>query len=176
MGKRWWALLLAMLVLAAGPAISLAGPGEPDKPAQGRVHPATTQAEKALDNLLRLSEKRSGLVDALLGRRAGKADLALAGQMTTPRLRRQLADLERWTVRENCKGRYIPGELCGLDYNPLTCAQDASDAPYSYRTLSSSADQAEIAYFWPGADSPLARFFMVAVAGTWKLDAVQCLP
>ena len=33
-----------------------------------------------------------------------------------------------------------------------------SDAPYSYQTITAGADRAEIAYFWPGAADPLARF------------------
>ncbi len=186
MGRLFGAALLAMALLLAGGAGSLAGPsgtsvspssGDAGMPAAGRPHPAATEAEKALDKLLRLSEKRFGLVAAVLGRPGGgKHDAALARELTTARLRQGLAALERNAVRDNCKGRYVPGEICGLDYNPLTCAQDESDAPYSYRTTAASAERADIAYSWPGAANPSARFVMVREAGVWKLDAVQCLP
>ena len=180
MGKLFGALLSVMALLLVGAASSLAGPPVGDdsaKPAAGRPHPAATEAEKALDKLLRLSEKRYGLVAAVLSRPGGgKGDAALAGELTTVRLRRDLAELERKAVRDNCKGRYVPGEICGLDYNPLTCAQDESDAPYSYRTTAGAADQADIAYSWPGAAAPSASFVMVREAGAWKLDAVKCLP
>ena len=180
MGRLFGAALSAMALLLIGTVISLAGPpvaGDPVKPAAVRPHPAATEAEKALDKLLRLSEKRSGLVDVLLGLPGGgKGDAALARELTTARLRRDLTELERQAVRNNCKGRYIPGELCGLDYNPLTCAQDESDAPYSYRTTAASAERADIVYSWPGAADPSASFVMVREAGAWKLDAVRCLP
>lgn len=177
--------LLAMALLLAGGANSSAGTPVSsvlpstgaDNPLAGRSHPAASEAEKALDKLLRLSEKRAGLVDALLGRPGGgKGEAALARELTTARLRHDLAELERKAVRDNCKGRYIPGELCGLDYNPLTCSQDASDAPYGYRTTAATADRADIAYSWPGAADPSARFVMVREAGAWKLDTARCLP
>lgn len=177
--------LLAMALLLAGGSNSLAGPPVSSvspssgaaKPAAGRPHPAATEAEKALDKVLRLSEKRYGLVAAVLGRPGGgKGDAALAGQLTTARLRQDLAGQERKAVRDNCKGRYVPGEICGLDYNPLTCAQDESDAPYGYRTTDATADRADIAYSWPGAAGPSASFIMVREGEAWKLDAVRCLP
>ena len=185
MGKWFGTMLLVMLFTALGGAAALAGPpvsavstsSDAGNLTAGRSHPAATEAEKALDKLLRLSEKRFGLVAAVLGRPGGgKGDAALARELTTARLRQDLAELERKAVRDNCKGRYVPGEICGLDYNPLTCAQDESDAPYGYRTTAGAADQADIAYFWPGAASPSARFVMVREAGAWKLDAVKCLP
>ncbi|QAZ67535.1 hypothetical protein [Solidesulfovibrio carbinolicus] len=185
MGKWFGTMVLALLFTALGGAVALAGPpvsavsasSDADKPAAGRPHPAATEAEKTLDKLLRLSEKRAGLVDALLGRPGGgKGDAALARELTTARLRHDLAELERKAVRDNCKGRYIPGELCGLDYNPLTCAQDESDAPYSYRTTAATPDRADIVYSWPGAANPSASFIMVREGEAWKLDAVRCLP
>ena len=180
MGRLFGAALLVMALLVVGVASSLAGQpvgGDSAKPTAGRPHPAATEGEKALDKLLRLSEKRYGLVAAVLGRPGGgKGDAALARELTTARLRRDLTELERKAVRDNCKGRYIPGELCGLDYNPLTCAQDESDAPYSYRTTVASADRADIVYSWPGAANPSASFVMVREGEAWKLDAVRCLP
>jgi len=180
MGRLCGAVLSVMALLVVGAASSLAGPpvgGDPAKPAADRLHPATTEAEKALDKLLRLSEKRFGLVAAVLGRPGGgKHDVALARELTTARLRQDLAGQERKAVRDNCKGRYVPGEICGLDYNPLTCSQDESDAPYSFRTTAATADRADIVYSWPGAASPSARFVMVREAGAWKLDVVECLP
>lgn len=180
MGRLCGAVLSVMALLVVGAASSLAGPpvgGDPAKPAADRPHPAATEAEKALDKLLRLSEKRFGLVAAVLGRPGGgKHDVALAGELTTARLRQDLAGQERKAVRDNCKGRYVPGEICGLDYNPLTCSQDESDAPYGYRTTAGAADRADIVYSWPGAANPSASFVMVREAGAWKLDVVECLP
>ena len=186
MGKWFGTMVLAMLFTSLGGAVALAGPpvsavsvgsGDAGNAMASRPHPAATEAEKALDKLLRVSEKRYGLVAAVLGRPGGgKHDADLARELTTARLRQDLAGQERKAVRDNCKGRSIPGEICGLDYNPLTCAQDESDAPYSYRTTAGAAGQADIAYFWPGAASPSARFVMVREAGAWKLDAVKCLP
>ena len=185
MAKWFGMMLLAMLFTVFGGAVALAEPpvsavspsSDAGNPTVVQPHPAATKAEKALDKLLRLSEKRVGLVAAVLGRSGGgKGDAVLARELTTARLRQDLAELERKAVRDNCKGRYIPGELCGLDYNPLTCAQDESDAPYSYRTTTAIPDRADIVYSWPGAANPSASFIMVREGEAWKLDAVRCLP
>ncbi|KHK04068.1 hypothetical protein [Desulfovibrio sp. TomC] len=144
---------------------------------QGGYHRAATEAEKTLDRVLRLSEKDPDLVAFLLATpqykaRAGKD----YGRYVTPRLRTDLAALERATVAENCQGKYLDGELCGLDYNPLTCAQDLADGAYLYQTASSGDGRAEISYKWPGEKDSLGRFTLVQDGGVWKIDAVTCLP
>lgn len=177
---RWrrQALCLTCLTLGlwllAGLLTAWAAPGASEP---GGFHRAATPAETALDRVLRLSEKDPNLVEFLLAtpQYKAKADKGYA-QYFTARLRADLAAMERASVAENCQGKYIDGELCGLDYNPLTCAQDLSDKAYLYRTSSSDDVRAVIDYKWPGTADPLASFDMIREAGAWKLDAVRCLP
>ena len=144
---------------------------------QGGYHRAATEAEKTLDRVLRLSEKDPDLVEFLLATPHYKAKPGKDyGRYVTPRLRTDLAALERAAVAENCQGKYIDGELCGLDYNPLTCAQDLADGAYLYQTESPGGDRAEIAYKWPGGKVVVARFTLVQDGGVWKIDVVKCQP
>ena len=166
-------LTLGLWLLASLPAAWAA----PRASEPGGYHRAATPAETALDRVLRLSEKDSNLVEFLLATPQYKAKNDKGyGRYFTARLRADLAAMERASVAENCQGKYIDGELCGLDYNPLTCAQDLSDKAYLYRTSSSDDARAVIDYKWPGTADPLASFDMIREAGAWKLDAVRCLP
>lgn len=173
-GRRWARLLLMALWLLAGTAAGSAaaqavGPGDP--------HRAAAEAEKTLDRVLRLSEKDQNFIEFL---RATPQYQARPGQdygrYVTARLRGGMAALERAAVTTNCQGRYIDGELCGLDYNPLTCAQDEGPGAYLYKTESSGDDRAVIAYAWPGEKGMVASFRMVQEGGVWKIDAVTCRP
>jgi len=84
--------------------------------------------------------------------------------------------MEKETVKKNCKGKYIKGELCGTDYNPLNCAQDDSELPYLYNTISSGDGKALITYKWQdgGTEGSLATFEMLQEGTDWKIDAVKC--
>jgi hypothetical protein len=143
----------------------------------GGFHRAATEPEKTLDRVLRLSEKDPALVEFLLATPQYKAKAGKDyGRYVTSRLRADLAALERAAVAENCQGKYLDGELCGLDYNPLTCAQDMADGAYLYQTEFSGDGRADIAYKWPGQKAVVARFALVQEGGVWKLDAVTCQP
>lgn len=172
-GWRSQALCLTLgLWLLAGLLTAWAAPRASEP---GEFHRAATPAETALDRVLRLSEKDPNLVEFLLATPLykAKADKGYARYFTA-RLRADLAAMERASVTENCQGKYLEGELCGLDYNPLTCAQDLSDKAYLYRTSSSDDARAVIDYKWPGEKQPAARFVLVREDGQWKVDAVTC--
>lgn len=178
MARLFWLVVgVAVAVVldsGAGPAAQMAlaqasGPGG--------FHRAATEPEKTLDRVLRLSEKDPNLVEFLLATPQYKAKSGKDyGRYVTPRLRTDLAALERATVAENCQGKYLDGELCGLDHNPLTCAQDMADGAYLYQTESAGDGRADIAYKWPGQKAVVARFALVQEGGVWKIDAVTCLP
>ena len=169
MPRSWLPSFLIFLFIVACANLCVAG--------QERPHPATTESEKRLDRIVRQSEKDQNLVEFVLRTPAykPKADKGYAG-LFTKRLLDAMAARERAAVAENCKGKYIPGELCGLDYNPLTCAQDEPDGPYLYTTQSAEPEKATIVLFRPGEKKPAVRYEMTREAGQWKLDAVRCLP
>lgn len=169
MPRSWLPSFLILLLTVACADRCIAGQDAP--------HVATTDAEKQLDRIVRLSEKDQNLSEFVLGTPAykPKADNGYA-KLFTKRLRAAMAEHERAAVKENCKGRYIPGELCGLDYNPLTCAQDEAEKPYRYKTEHAASDKVVIVLARPGEKKPAVRFEMARKGGQWKLDAAHCLP
>lgn len=138
-------------------------------------HPVETPIEKTVDTVLRLSEKDSNLLEYVLHtpQYDAKTDKGYARYFTR-RLLDDMAAMEQKAVLENCNGKYVEGEICGTDYNPLTCSQDGSEAPYQYKTESSDAGKAVIAYKWKSEKDPQARFDLVEEGGAWKIDAVRC--
>ncbi|MHC1710730.1 MAG: DUF3828 domain-containing protein [Solidesulfovibrio sp.] len=170
---------LVVLALFGGPSRGQAQTTEPAPKASATFHVATSDAEKALDHVLVLSGKHNNLLEFVLHTPAykPKADKGYARYFTA-RLLTDMAAMEKKAVQKNCKGKYIKGELCGTDYNPLNCAQDDSELPYLYDTTSSAEGKAVITYKWQdgGTEEPLATFEMLQEGGEWKIDAVQCRP
>jgi hypothetical protein len=172
--------LVTFAAFAVAPLIGSPAFAQPSKPtamALKGYHTASSEAEMALDEILRLSDKDDNMLNFVL--RAPdykpKADKGYAGHFTQ-RLLRDMAEMERREVKSKCGGKYIQGELCGTEYNPLTCAQDMSDSGYLYRTDSSGGSKATISYAWPGEKKRLAVFEMVLEHGRWMIDSVKCNP
>lgn len=136
-------------------------------------HRPTTQAERALDAILKRVDADEQALDNLLGGRdrTFRRTVDYRPMMTQPLLA-AIASEEKASVKRNCGGRYITGDLCGLGYMPVTCAQDSSST-YVYRTEAESDDQARIAYAWPKANT-VAVYRMVRQAGAWKIDGIRC--
>ena len=80
---------------------------------------------------------------------------------------------EKAAVQRDCGGHYAKSEICGLDYSPITCAQD-SNTTYVYRTEVDQGDEAIIAYAWGKDDKPAATYRLVRQAGQWKIDGIRC--
>lgn len=139
-------------------------------------HRPQTEAERTLAKLLRLSETDQNLVEFVLHTPfyKPKADKGY-GRYCTKRLLADMAAMERDTVRANCQGKYLEGELCGTDHNPLTCAQDEM-AGYLFRTLSQDEGHAVIDYRWPTEKRSMGQYELVREGGQWKLDRVTCRP
>uniref|UniRef100_I2Q134 DUF3828 domain-containing protein n=1 Tax=Desulfovibrio sp. U5L TaxID=596152 RepID=I2Q134_9BACT len=160
--------LVLVLLIAAAPAHPAGNAG---------YHVAASEAEKALDKVLHLSGKDPNLLEFVLRTPSykPKADKGYA-RFFTKRLLDDMAAQEKAAVQENCNGRYVAGELCGLDYNPLTCAQDEPAGAYRYKTESSAEEKAVVAYKWPEEKDKAATFEMVEEGGMWKVDRVTCRP
>lgn len=133
----------------------------------------TTQAERALDGILKHVDADEQALDNLLGgrNRTYRRTVDYRPMMTQPLLA-AIAAKEKANVKRDCGGRYIAGDLCGLGYVPITCAQDTNDT-YFYRTEAESGDQARIAYAWTKANA-VAVYRMVKRAGAWKIDGIRC--
>jgi hypothetical protein len=75
-------------------------------------------------------------------------------------------------VQENCGGHYRQGDLCGLGYNPLLCAQDVSDQ-YLYATEKESGREAVIRSKWPN-EHDFMTYKLIKEGNEWKVDGIDC--
>lgn len=166
---------LAVLAIGVGlflsPIVAMAGNTSPQP-----WHPPQTEAEKTLATVLRLSEKDQNLLEFMLRTPfyKAKSDKGYA-RFFIQRLLSDMAAMERAAVKENCRGKYVPGELCGTDHNPLTCAQDEMDG-YLFKTQSQDATHALLASRRPTEKRTVAQYELVHEDGMWKLDRVHCGP
>jgi len=138
-------------------------------------HSATTEAELALDRAIRLSDSDRNAIDFLAKRpRDNSSDERYAGIFTS-KLEKAWASEEQSLVQSECGGRYLDGEICGLDYNPFTCAQDFSENGYRYAsTPARRSDAMIVALVWPGIDRMVATYRMVRKGNRWLVDGVRC--
>jgi hypothetical protein len=161
------AALLALPLTAA-----LAQATRPELP----FHPPETEVERALDAILHRADSDTHLLSNLLDGRGGRGfrrtlDYA---PLLTPALVAAIARAERALLRQNCGGRYRPGEICGLDFGPLTCAQDSNEV-YLYRTQVTRPDEAIVAYRWPeGGRAAVATYRLLRRGGAWRIDGIRC--
>ncbi|MGI4811194.1 MAG: hypothetical protein ACRYF2_24200, partial [Janthinobacterium lividum] len=96
--------------------------------------------------------------------------------MLTTALLEAITLAERQAVRRTCGGRYRAGEVCGLDFMPITCAQD-SGSTYLYRTDKATPVTVLTARRWPGTANPTAAdgfYRLVRQRGNWLLDGIRC--
>ncbi len=160
----------ARLVLAFAAGLALTWPA-----AAENIHPPKTTIERALDAILKHADQDPDQLDNLFdgrGQRPFRPAVDYSKVLTAP-LMAAMSAKEKSLVQSECGGHYRKGELCGLDYSPITCAQDLSDS-YLYRTEASGEDRAEITYYWPGEKKPVATYRLVRQAETWKIDGIRC--
>lgn len=80
---------------------------------------------------------------------------------------------ERRLIDLNCDGNALGDEICGFDYNPITCTQD-NEPHYTYRTLAMDGNITRIEYRWPKLGTIVAEYRMQRESGVWKIDGVKC--
>jgi hypothetical protein len=140
-------------------------------------HAAQSAPEKTLDEIIRRSNNDQNMLDYALKRpwydakkNTGYSRLFTKGFLAA------LAGVESALVKQDCKGHYVEGEICGIDYNPITCGQDSNGNQHLYQTDGESNEAVTISYLWAAndsrADSPLFR--LVKDREAWKLDGVAC--
>ncbi len=121
----------------------------------------------ALDKVLKLADRDDEQLDNLLHRYpVAKAKQVDYRPMLTAPLVAAMQAEEKRLVKQDCGGKYLEGELCGMDYSPITCAQDTV-APYTYSTVVQHDRDAIIA-------GPAATYRMIQTGRGWQLDGVKC--
>ena len=142
----------------AGLFMCLLASGRTAKP----FHAPTTEAERALDKALhKLEEDPQTAADLRKGRNAK----TIRGFLTT--------ELFKVLVAVANPGDCVEGELCGLEYDPLVCAQDAA-LSYFYRTDRETSSEAWIDYAWPSQAKAAATYHLLKLADGWRLDGIEC--
>ncbi len=164
----WYATAVA---LAAGSACA--------KPA---FHPAGTAAEQTLARILKLAGDKPEQVDPAIGAPGRRphttppTGAAYLRSLTMPLAVAILAK-EAHEVKANCGGVYKSGEECGMDADPIICAQDFPES-YLFRTTRSGPSLAVVEAAWPpeqGAQAKANAAYRLKLAGgVWKIDGISC--
>jgi hypothetical protein len=162
----------AVIALTAGTAAAAAA-----------FHAAQSAAEQALGRVLKADESPVGQVDPT-GGAVGHRPLTTPPPgapylkyLTTP-LAKAILVAEASQVKANCGGVYKSGELCGMDADPIVCAQDFPDH-YLFRTTQSGPSRVVIEAAWPpdqaGAQPTASGAYRLTLrGGAWKIDAISC--
>jgi hypothetical protein len=172
-GRRSWNLAPAA-TLAAGVALAAAAPA---------FHPARSAPERGLERILKADEKPPGHIDPTDGA-AGHRPLTRPppGAPYLRYLTRPLATAilaaEAGEVKVSCGGVYKSGELCGMDSDPIVCAQDFPDH-YLFSTSETGPNRAVIEAAWPpdpagAAPAASGAYRLTLSGGAWKIDGVAC--
>jgi hypothetical protein len=143
--------------------------------ADALFHTPATSSEKALNATLRASDKDNDLLGNLLGGRGDphfKKTFDYSPRLTDALMKAIVAE-EVALVKKDCGGHYTEGDICGLDYSPITCGQDNSNA-YLYRTEQDDGHTAVITYNASKNEKPIATYRVTLVVDRWKIDGVKC--
>ena len=151
-------------------------------------HFARSDAEKALAEILRLYTNDSNMFYYVTGRPYydAKKDTGYA-RLFTKNLLQSVGKADSDLIKLEPDGKCVEGYLCGLDYDPIFCAQDSSDNGYIYWTTEDDGHKAIIYYLWswgdktdeffPGSDKTYEskKFYrLIKDDDHWKLDGIDC--
>lgn len=138
-------------------------------------HAQKSVAGEKLNSILNTLSKEETFTAEVLGRAPSTPNAkTLTAKCVTNALVVSWKNAEKTSVDKNCGGQYRAGEICGLDYDPLFCAQDFPEFPITYDTEYLDEETALIS---AKAGKPLANFAtyrMILEDGAWKIDGVQC--
>jgi hypothetical protein len=184
-------LMIAVIALIYAPTAAIWACAEPARNYSTyplhKWHAAQTDAEQKLDLILRLiddTEQGTNIFHYIETWPHTKPDAPLQhADFFTKDLVYAWSRLEKETADQECNGRYLDGEICGLNFNPLTGEQDVPEA-YFYHTAESGPDYAIVQTLWDSdlvdlikTPLPLATFStlayrMVLHNGVWLIDGV----
>ncbi|MBN2752375.1 MAG: hypothetical protein JXQ84_06670 [Rhodospirillaceae bacterium] len=148
-----------------------------DATSEGFHYPSTS-AEQFLDLIITLADSTRGtFADYATSdpRRDVRYDPHYA-RFITPGLREAISREETQLVKKNCGGKYVDGEICGMDSDPITCTQDIAEEGYLFRTERTKRDMVIVAYRWPESTKIAGVHRLVRAGGVWKLDGIRCDP
>jgi len=142
------------------------------KPLMG-YHKATTDIETALDGILK---RENNILSLLQDRTESSLIEHKADAFFTKRLVSSWLAAQKKRVKQACGAKLDEEGACGLDYDPLLCAQDDNDGKFLYKSVHTSSNEAILAKQWEGNTSakPVAEYKLIKEIGVWKVDGVKC--
>lgn len=138
-------------------------------------HLASSPAELALDGVITLAQVDDDIIGFARGLedRDRRKDEKFARYFSLALVTAWRA-AERAAVEKNCAGRYVAGDICGIEVNPITCTTDLNEGGYVYATEKTDGDTAVISYRWPQFPDLVATYRMARAGHRWFLDGVSC--
>ncbi|HEU5046316.1 MAG TPA: hypothetical protein VFT64_00580 [Rickettsiales bacterium] len=137
-----------------------------------------TAAEKALDHILKTADSMGGkgydFYAYVTGSPTQTPSRSFAS-FVTDAYRNTVTSMQNAALKTNCNGKYLEGEECGLNINPILCAQD-SPPTYFYHTAVTERNSAVVLVAW-SAHAPLSTtviYHMRYESPYWKVDGVNC--
>jgi hypothetical protein len=136
-------------------------------------HIASSDAEIKINSIIRISEIDYDFTEYLLKNTGNKIKSNKFSQLVRKDLVTYLRNKEKKLVKNDCGGKYLEGEICGIDINPITCTQDNSEYPYYYKSVKVK-DGYIIHYRWKEFDDIVASYHMVYLNKKWILSGLNC--
>ncbi len=167
-------LSLSMFIATFVVSLSLAET-KSKPPTRESFHVAQSEAEKALLDIIRRAVTDDNVIEYVLGTPGydPKKDSGYS-LLFTKKLLRVMAKKESDLVKKECNGKYT-NEICGIDYNPITCSQDFIDEGYLFQTKEDTGHKAVIHFLWtPFIDDGSTFYILIKDGGRWKLDGIGC--
>lgn len=131
--------------------------------------------EQALNAILNTAGHDPNLFQSLIDYRNPKAQAAKSpyGALLTPALINRIHTKEKQTVDKTCGGHYSSQNVCGLDFNPITCSQEDLGR-LSFKTRAKQSDVRIIRVYSKTLKTSVGHYRMVWSQNRWKLDAINC--
>jgi hypothetical protein len=143
-------------------------------PALAAPHPPASEPERALNATLRVADKDEKEFDnlSLAPRKPTFRPTVDYRRMLSAPLLAAFVSQQRRVLKADCGGKYLEGELCGMDYDPITCAQDSPDH-YLFETLRADPTSAVVKMSWPH-ENQITTYRLVRRQGRWLIDGIHC--
>ena len=136
-------------------------------------HKPTTAQEKRLHEILQLASCNYDLIAFLL--KLPKYKPIDYSNYLTNKLALAIETYEKNLVQKTCNGKYLDDQICGINYNPITCSQESFEFEV-YNTIKTNNHETtiEYSYLLDNKIYPIATYRLVNKLNIWLLDGIKC--
>ncbi len=134
---------------------------------------ASDERIRLINTLVTVSEKDIDQLDNLLNGRNTQPFKQTVdySRYLTQNLIDSIRHEETRLVNDACQGHYHDGEICGIDYSPITCGQDTPT--FTYKIIHSESNRAIITAQHLNYPE-IVTYYLVRPNKHWKVDGVNC--